>query len=118
MGAIKLTLLLMVIIIFFLPFIMVPISLIYNWNLNRLQNKVREEISDRNAIAFAKWFRFGPLFKTASIWDRLIETYNIINSNKDISKETKDILYDIYVGRKFNPERLKNKINNKSTKSR
>lgn len=118
MGVIKVTLLIIVIIIFFLPFIMVPISLIYNWNLNRLQNKVRKDVNDRNAMAFAKWFRFGPLFKAVSIWDRLIETYTIINSNKSVSKDTKDILYDIYIARKCNPERLKKRINDKSTKSR
>ena len=96
MEIIKKILLIALIIIFFLPFIMVPISLLYNYKINRLQT-------------FTAWFIFGPLFKSEDIWNRLIETFNIINDNPNIRDESKEKLYNAYKNRGCNPGKLKNK---------
>ena len=109
MEIIKKILLIALIIIFFLPFIMVPISLLYNYKINRLQKKIREEVNERNVQTFTAWFIFGPLFKSEDSWNRLIETFNIINDNPNIRDESKEKLYNAYKNRGCNPGKLKNK---------
>lgn len=109
MEIMKRVLLIILVIIFFLPFIMVPISLLYNYKINRLQKKIREEVNERNVQTFTAWFIFGPLFKSESIWNRLIETFDIIDDNPDIRDETKEKLYNAYKNRGCNPGKLKNK---------
>lgn len=109
MEIIKKIVLIIVLIIFFLPFIMVPISLLYNYKINKLQKKIREEVNERNVQTFTAWFIFGPLFKSKDIWDRLIETFNIVDDDSNIRDETKEKLYNAYKNRGCNPRKSKNK---------
>ena len=87
--------------------VFVPIVILYNWKLKRLQDKIKIEVNERNVQTFTAWFLFGPLLKNDARWKKLIETFNIVNNNKEIRNETKEKLYYAYKNRNCNPGKLK-----------
>lgn len=86
-----------------MPFIFIPIVLIYNYKINSIQARLEGKVTERTVQVFIVWFTFGPLMKSEPRWKRLIETFKRVNNSKDVSDETKKRLYEVYKNRGCNP---------------
>lgn len=122
MNVIDIILVVFVFIAFLIPvfvvIVLIPITLLYNFQIKRLQKKIAEDVNERNVQKFTVWFIFGPLLKSSKRWDNLIKTFKIVNNNKEIRDETKERLYNAFKNRDCNPGELKLKNNKKITKKK
>lgn len=85
------------------PIIFIPIALLYNFQIDRIQKRLEKKTNERNAQVFLAWFIFGPLFKSEKRWIRLVGTFNRIYNCKDIKEETKNKLLNVYKDKGCNP---------------
>ena len=90
-----------------IPIIFIPIAILYNFNITRLLKKVQKDTNERTVQTFMVWFMFGPLFNYGKMWNNLIETFKLIDKSDNISKETKDKLFDVYKRKGCNPRKNK-----------
>lgn len=100
----------------FIVVVFIPMTLLYNFQIRRLQKKIAEDVNERNVQKFTAWFIFGPLLKSGKRWNSLIKTFEKVNSNKEIRDETKEGLYNAFKNRDCNPGKLNLKNNKKTTK--
>ena len=92
---------------FLFPIILIPIVILYNFNITRLQKKVRDDTNERTVQTFMAWFIFGPLLNYQKMWKNLIGTFKIIDTSENVSKQTKDKLFEVYLKKGCNPRKVK-----------
>lgn len=92
---------------FILPIVLIPIVILYNFNITRLQKNVRKSTNERTVQTFMVWFMFGPLLNHEKMWKDLIGTFKIIDKCENVSQQTKDKLFDVYKRKGCNPRKGK-----------
>ena len=90
-----------------LPIILIPIAILYNFNITRLLKKVQKDTNERTVQTFMVWFMFGPLFNYGKMWNALISTFKVVDKSENVSKETKDKLFEVYKRKGCNPRKVK-----------
>lgn len=97
MNIINVLLVVSILVIFILPFIVIPIVLFINSRLKRKQDWVNIDPSDDTVRKYIKVLKITPLLKYDKKFETFGETFNTVNKNKNISKELKKELYDLYI---------------------
>lgn len=80
-----------------LPFIFIPVIIIYNSIVKRYELRVNIDINEKNVKAFIRVLSFGPMLKHDKKWEALSKTFYSVNKSDQVSTDSKNKLFDILI---------------------
>lgn len=97
MNIINVLLVVCIVTLVLLPIVVMPIVLFINSRLKRKQEWVIIEPNEENLKKYMKVLRIVPLLKYDKKFETFGETYKTVKKSKEINKELKEELYNLYI---------------------